>query len=71
MKHYFDFVQLSFHTFVALGLSEDGEIEIKASFVFPKMKNYQQVIFLSDDCSRLIEFFDDEANIYKLNKKPF
>ena len=55
-----------FHTFLAIGISESNQIEIKAKFIFPRLLNKTQFIFLSDDFSRLLEINNLEASIYEL-----
>ena len=52
-----------------LGVSDENKIKVKASFVFPKMKNIEQNIFVNEDCTKLIEFCDDEAHIYNILPK--
>ena len=59
-----------FHRFVIIGLSKEDNIEVKAHFVFPiiKSKEKDQHIFVSKDYSKLIEFYDDEVYVYKIDK---
>ena len=59
---------MKFHRFVVIGLSEEENIEVKANFVFPIItcQDKDQHIFVSEDYSKLIEFFDDEVYVYKI-----
>ena len=67
-KLYFEALEKKFHTFVVIGVSSDEKIEIKASFIFPKVLDRDQSIFISEDCSKVMEICDDKANVYHLEK---
>ena len=68
IKLYYEAQEKKFHTFVVIGFSTDERIEIKASFVFPKIQDRDQSIFVSEDCSKLMEICNDKANVYSLEK---
>ena len=38
VKHYLDSVEMTFHNFVVLAVSQNEKIKVKASFIFPKLK---------------------------------
>ena len=42
--------------------------EVFVSFIFPRVLDREQHIFLSKDYSRLIDIRDEEASIYKLER---
>ena len=40
---------------MAVGLSEDGEMEVKVHFAFPRVLENEQHLFLSKDYDRLLD----------------
>ena len=61
--NYLEALPKSFHTFVALGLNQQEQVEVQVEFVFPRLLENCQHIFLSDNYERLLEIVDDEASI--------
>ena len=41
-------------------------MKVQLSFIFPRAKDREQHLFLSDDYKRLLDIRDEEASIYKL-----
>ena len=64
--NFLDALKKEFHNFVVIGLSEDDQVEVKVKFVFPRLLERDQYIFLSEDFSTLIEIVDSEASLYDL-----
>ena len=66
-------LEKTFHKFVVVGVNEqadsdqNGKIEIKAKFDFPRLLKVHQSLFLSDDYTKLLEIQIDEVNIYTLD----
>ena len=57
----------TFHEFVVLGTNDQTkEIEVKFCFIFPRLHEKEQHIFLSDDFSRILEVIRDEAFLYRV-----
>lgn len=59
-----------YYTFVAIGLDDNGKMEVKVSFTYPRVTSQEQEqhLFLSADYSRLLDLRNDEATIYKLER---
>mmetsp|Transcript_40532 Transcript_40532/g.53165 ORF Transcript_40532/g.53165 Transcript_40532/m.53165 type:complete len:94 (+) Transcript_40532:1210-1491(+) len=57
-----------FYTFVVVGLSDRGDIEVKVHFSYPKVLNKSQHLFISDDYTRLLDVQSDQASIFMIEK---
>ena len=62
-------IKKNFHQFAAISVDKDGEIKVRAKFIFPRLREGDQYLFLSEDYNMLLELYGEEAMLYRLENK--